>query len=157
MDGIVKAFEYFGRRAAVGFVVPEWLPTQENGEYRRAVDSLDATVYRIVSDRRAALAEAAASTGEEPKLKVTGISTSSAASRLLFRLLCLHIAAHSASALQGLIDQLLITEDDEGNGMSDRELRDEIMTMMVAGQETSAILLTWACALLAWHPEAQVT
>ena len=40
--------------------------------------------------------------------------------------------------------------------MSDQELRDEIMTMMVAGQETSAILLTWACALLAWHPSVQV-
>lgn len=29
------------------------------------------------------------------------------------------------------------------------------MTLLVAGQETSAILLGWACAFLAQHPEAQ--
>ena len=70
MDGIVKAFEYFGRRAAVGFAIPEWLPTPENKEYGEAVRSLDTTVYRIIADRRKALADAAASTGEEPKPKV---------------------------------------------------------------------------------------
>lgn len=39
--------------------------------------------------------------------------------------------------------------------MDDRSLRDELMTLLVAGQETSAIALGWACALLAAHPEAQ--
>ena len=39
--------------------------------------------------------------------------------------------------------------------MSDRSLRDELMTMLVAGQETSAILLGWVSALLAHHPEVQ--
>ena len=29
------------------------------------------------------------------------------------------------------------------------------MTLLVAGQETSAILLGWMAAALAWHPEAQ--
>jgi cytochrome P450 len=40
--------------------------------------------------------------------------------------------------------------------MSDKALRDELMTMLVAGQETSAILLGWASALLAHHPRVQV-
>lgn len=40
--------------------------------------------------------------------------------------------------------------------MSDRALRDELMTMLVAGQETSAILLGWACALLAHNPEVRL-
>ncbi len=40
--------------------------------------------------------------------------------------------------------------------MSDLSLRDELMTLLVAGQETSAILLGWAAALLAHHPEVQV-
>lgn len=57
---------------------------------------------------------------------------------------------------QGLIDRLAMSVDDNGVGMTDQELRDEIMTLMVAGQETSAILLTWVCALLAWHPDIQV-
>ena len=38
--------------------------------------------------------------------------------------------------------------------MSDESLRDELMTLMVAGRETSAILLSWCVSLLAAHPEA---
>jgi cytochrome P450 len=40
-------------------------------------------------------------------------------------------------------------------GLSDQALRDEAMTLLVAGQETSAILLSWAAALLAHHPAVQ--
>lgn len=40
--------------------------------------------------------------------------------------------------------------------MSDQSLRDELMTLLVAGQETSGILLGWASALLAHNPAAQV-
>mmetsp|Transcript_9019 Transcript_9019/g.22610 ORF Transcript_9019/g.22610 Transcript_9019/m.22610 type:complete len:265 (+) Transcript_9019:61-855(+) len=36
--------------------------------------------------------------------------------------------------------------------MDDVSLRDELMTLMVAGQETSAILLSWSCSLLAQNP-----
>ena len=39
--------------------------------------------------------------------------------------------------------------------MGRRALRDELMTLLVAGQETSAILLAWACAYLAHHPDKQ--
>jgi|AntAceMinimDraft_11_1070367.scaffolds.fasta_scaffold113356_1 cytochrome P450 len=46
-----------------------------------------------------------------------------------------------------LLDRLLDATDDgeggDGGGMDDRSLRDELMTLMVAGQETSAILLSW--------------
>ena len=55
-----------------------------------------------------------------------------------------------------LLDRLLRATDDEdadGSGMSDQALRDELMTLMVAGQETSAILLSWACALIAERPD----
>jgi cytochrome P450 len=53
-----------------------------------------------------------------------------------------------------LLDRLLSSVDeDSGAGMSDTQLRDELMTLLVAGQETSAILLTWACSLLAQHPD----
>lgn len=70
MEGIVTAFEYFGRRAATGFVIPEWLPTPENTEYQEAVRSLDKTVYRIVADRRRALAAMSRPAGQEPEPKV---------------------------------------------------------------------------------------
>lgn len=54
-----------------------------------------------------------------------------------------------------LLTSLLLARDEDGSGMSDGALRDELMTLLVAGQETSAILLGWASALLAAHPEVQ--
>ncbi len=40
--------------------------------------------------------------------------------------------------------------------MGRRALRDELMTLLVAGQETAAVALAWACALLAHRPAVQV-
>jgi cytochrome P450 len=40
--------------------------------------------------------------------------------------------------------------------MTDRQLRDEAMTLFLAGQETTALALSWAWYLLATHPEAEV-
>ena len=37
--------------------------------------------------------------------------------------------------------------------MSDRELRDELLTLLVAGHETTATALAWAVERLARHPE----
>lgn len=47
---------------------------------------------------------------------------------------------------------LLEAKDDDGRGMSDRELRDEIMTLMLAGHETTANLLSWTWMALAEQP-----
>jgi cytochrome P450 len=58
--------------------------------------------------------------------------------------------------MQCLLDNLLAAEDESGGGMSDTALRDELMTLLIAGQETSAIVLAWTCALLAHHPQQQV-
>lgn len=60
-------------------------------------------------------------------------------------------AAHGA---KDLLDVLIAARDDEsGRGMSDEQLRDEVMTVFIAGHETTAVTLTWAMALLARHPE----
>jgi cytochrome P450 len=45
--------------------------------------------------------------------------------------------------------------DREGDGFSDEELLDEIVTLIVAGYETSAGTLNWAWYLLASNPEAE--
>ncbi len=48
-----------------------------------------------------------------------------------------------------LLDMLLAARDaDTGEGMTDRELRDEIITTFAAGHETTAVTLTWAFYLL---------
>jgi cytochrome P450 len=54
------------------------------------------------------------------------------------------------------LSMLLNARDEEdGKGISDRQIRDEIMTMFLAGHETTANVLTWTWYLLATHPEIQ--
>ena len=54
-----------------------------------------------------------------------------------------------------LLTLLLGTRDaDTGEGMSDRQLRDEVLTLFLAGHETTANALAWSFLLLARHPEA---
>jgi len=64
-------------------------------------------------------------------------------------------AAKRPARAQSLLDALLGARDDAGAGMGRRALRDELMTLLVAGQETAAVALAWACALLAHCPAAQ--
>lgn len=53
-----------------------------------------------------------------------------------------------------LLDMLLHTRDEEtGEGMSDKQLRDEVTTIFMAGHETTANALSWGLYLLAQHPE----
>jgi cytochrome P450 len=47
-----------------------------------------------------------------------------------------------------------VRDEETGDGLSDRELRDQVVTFLVAGSETTAIGLTWAFYLLSRHPEA---
>ncbi len=56
-----------------------------------------------------------------------------------------------------LLSQLLNAVDAEGHGpgMSDRQLRDEMVTLLLAGHETSAAGLTWAGWLLATQADEQ--
>lgn len=48
---------------------------------------------------------------------------------------------------------LLSARDESGRPMSDRQLRDEAVTLLLAGHETIALALTWTWYLLAQHPE----
>lgn len=52
-----------------------------------------------------------------------------------------------------LLAMLLAARDEDGGSFSDAQLRDEIMTVYLAGHETTALALSWALALLARSPE----
>ena len=51
-----------------------------------------------------------------------------------------------------VFSMLLLARDEDGNPMSDRELRDELVTLLVAGHETTATGLAWAFELLLRNP-----
>jgi cytochrome P450 len=56
-----------------------------------------------------------------------------------------------------LLSMLLLARDEEGDGghMSDLQLRDEVMTLFLAGHETTANALSWTWYLLARNPEVE--
>ena len=51
-----------------------------------------------------------------------------------------------------LLGTLLAARDDDGAGMSDSQLRDEVMTLFLAGHETTSLALAHALYLLSKHP-----
>jgi cytochrome P450 len=52
-----------------------------------------------------------------------------------------------------LLSMLLQAQDEDGSGMSDLQLRDEVMTLFLAGHETTAIALCWTLYLLSRNPD----
>ena len=92
------------------------LPFPAARRFRRGRERLDATIYRMIAERRA-----------------SGVDNGD------------------------LLSMLLLAQDTEGDGsgMSDVQLRDEVMTLLLAGHETTANLLTWSFYLLSQHPDAE--
>ena len=54
-----------------------------------------------------------------------------------------------------LLSLLLAARDEDGRAMDDHQLRDESITVFVAGHETTALALSYALWLVATHPEAE--
>ena len=92
------------------------LPTPSNRRFERAKARIDATIYRMIEERR----------------RAPGDRTD-------------------------LLSLLLVAADTEGDGggMSDVEVRDEAITLFLAGHETTANALTWTWYLLSQNPEAE--
>src|SRR6185295_19645568 len=61
----------------------------------------------------------------------------------------------SGSDQGDLLSMLLAAHDDDGSQMTDHQLRDEVMTLFLAGHETTALTLSWAWYLLAQNPQVE--
>ncbi len=59
------------------------------------------------------------------------------------------------SSSNDLLSTLFGLRDADGRPMGERALRDEMMTLLLAGHETTAVALSWTWYLLATHPEAE--
>ena len=115
-EALTSAIDAFNLSVLPFFELLERLPLPTTLRFRRGRARLDATIYRIIAERRAS--------GEDRG---------------------------------DLLSMLLLAHDTEGDGtgMSDRQLRDEAMTLLLAGHETTANLLAWSWYLLSQHPEAE--
>jgi cytochrome P450 len=75
------------------------------------------------------------------------------------RMIYEEIAARRAEAASGgparddILSLLLEARDEDGTPMTDRELRDELMTLLLAGHETTATALAWTLERVTRHPE----
>ena len=94
----------------------ERLPLPTTLRFRKARARLDATIYRLIEERR-----------------------------------------RSGADRGDLLSMLLLAQDTEGDGgrMTDLQLRDEAMTIFLAGHETTANALTWTWYLLSEHPDIE--
>jgi cytochrome P450 len=91
------------------------LPLPVNRRFAKALQHLDAILYRVIGQRRAA----------------------------------------EGTDRGDLLSMLLSARDEDGGRMTDVQIRDEAMTLFLAGHETTANALSWALFLLAKNPEIE--
>ena len=120
------AMAQFLSRVSTGFLIPEFLPTPGNLRFAKAMRRLDQIVYGIIRERRA-IPDSGRDSGRDPGRRDPG----------------------------DLLSMLLEARDEDGRQMTDRQLRDEAMTLFLAGHETTANALSWTWYLLAQHPEVE--
>jgi len=115
-EALTTAFEAFNIGTLPFSELLEKLPLPYIKRFEAARARLDATMYRIIDERRA--------TGEDKG---------------------------------DLLSMLLLAQDTEGDGgrMTDTQVRDESMTIFLAGHETTANALSWTWYLLSQHPEIE--
>jgi cytochrome P450 len=54
-----------------------------------------------------------------------------------------------------LLSMLLHTQYENGSQMTDQQIRDEVMTLFLAGHDTTALAMTWTWYLLSQHPDVE--
>ena len=110
--------------------VPPYIPTPGNIRFKRAKKTLDDVVFRLISERRTQAAKTGDFGGDLLGMLMSATEEPDPGA-----------ASNPASAARA--------------GMDDQQLRDEIITMILAGHETTANLLSWTFSLLSKHPDVE--
>lgn len=74
---------------------------------------------------------------------------------LVYRIISERKARPDSNHRNDLLSLLMGAMDQDGSQMTSKQLRDETMTLFIAGHETTAITLSWAWYLLAQHPAVE--
>ena len=76
--------------------------------------------------------------------------------RIVYGMIAVRRRAGTGGGGGDILDRLLNARDEEtGEGIDETQVRDEVVTLMLAGHETSANALAWTLYLLATHPEVE--
>ncbi len=78
------------------------------------------------------------------------------ADELLYAEIADHRRRPDLAERNDILSMLLTARFDDGSAMEDREVRDQLMTLLLAGHETTATGLAWTFDLLLHHPETLV-
>jgi cytochrome P450 len=73
---------------------------------------------------------------------------------LLFAEIAEHRSRPDLEQREDMLSMLMLAEFEDGSRMEDQELRDQLMTLLLAGHETTATALAWTFDLLLRHPAA---
>jgi cytochrome P450 len=73
---------------------------------------------------------------------------------LLYAEIAEHRTRPDLAEREDILSTLMLAEFEDGGTMSDKELRDQLMTLLLAGHETTATALAWSFDLLLRHPES---
>ena len=111
-------------------IVPDWAPTRENRDYKGAIATIESVIDDVVEERRG--------TEFGPESEGDGRGSSDAA----------------ADGLPMDLLSIILRAQQRGE-QTDRQLRDEMMTMLLAGHDTTALTLTYFWYLLSQHPEVE--
>ncbi len=137
----------------------------------RSLFGVDRTTMEATAERISAaihvLQEVADKEFQSPLLLPAWLPTGrnrrrAAAAAVLYETIDRMIAARRAAAggedvadSGDLLSMLLLSRDEAGDRMSDAEVRDQLVTLFVAGHETTSNALTWTWFLLAQHPAVE--
>lgn len=116
--------------AFIGFPFPYWMPFPRHVRSWGALRRLNHVIDRMIDQRR----------GRNPASSTNRVSGD---------------PSISEEGAADLLTLLLAVRDDEGQPMSDRQLRDELITVFLAGHETTAIALSFAFWLISRHPDVE--
>lgn len=113
---VIVTLNQIGRRmASYPFVIPRFVPTKPNREFKKELKYLDDLVWELIRERRRS----------------------------------------SPTQSRDLLALLLEASDDEtGERMSNAHVRDNVLSLLMAGYETTATAISTALSFLAYHPEA---
>ena len=147
-----KAFEiskkYFKRlQHPLGLVLDHIPILPKVAESRESVKTIDTIVYRLISEKKKVLQNN------------TNMENSNLGEDLLTRLLQVQLSFQKKSK-ENTSSEIKDTNkesnlENQEDNMDDKQIRDNVLTMLIAGHETTANALTWTYYLISQHPNVE--